>query len=478
MPGSRGDHATRRRAPGEPAAVRISDLAATTPAHRDRYVDLLRAGAILVVVVGHWVVIAVTATDGRLGWVSLLTVQPWTHPLTWLVQVMPVVFLVGGYANAASWAAHHGRGGGAAAWVRGRALRLLRPTAAFLTVLLAGHLTATALGVEASVTATAVAAAASSLWFLVVYLAVVGVAPVLLAADRRWGLAAAAVAAGVVGAGDAARLLTGAASAGAASYLVAWAAMHQLGVAWHAGRLTRDRRPAVALLAGGFAALLLMTVPGPYGVTMVGGAPPPELTNTAPPTLALLALACAQTGVVLLLRGAADRWLARRRVWLAVVAVNAVALTVYLWHLVPVVVAGHALVVTGVFPQPDIGSAGWWVLRVPWLALLAVLLLGIVAVTARWERRTSSAAGAEASAWAVGTGVVACLAGLAGLGVGGPDGVLPPIASLPVGELVVFAGGLVLLTRAATARASAAPPGSGRAPASSPARGRRGSAPS
>ena len=446
MPGARGSRSARGRTP-EPVShrVRIRDTAAATPPERDRYVDLLRAVAILVVVVGHWTVSAVTVEDGRLGWVNLLAALPWTHPLTWVFQVMPVVFLVGGYANAASWAAHRGRGGSATAWVRARALRLLRPTAAFLTALMLGHGVAVIAGADAGLTRTSVWVAAISLWFLVVYLAVVSLAPALVAWDRHRGPAGVLVAVAVVAVGDAARLLTGSASAAAASYLVGWVAIHQLGVAWYAGSLTRRRWPAYALAGGGLAALLVLTGWGPYAVTMVGGAPPPALTNTDPPTLALLALASAQTGVVLLLRRSADRWLARPRVWVAVVAVNAVVLTVYLWHMVPVVVAGTTLVANGAFPQRDVGSAEWFLLRIPWLATLAVLLVAIVAAAARWEVRTSSADDGEPSPLAVGTGVVACLAGLTGLGVGGPDGLLPAVAGVPVGELLVVAVGLALL---------------------------------
>lgn len=425
---------------------RAAEVDAATPAHRDRYVDLLRAVAIVVVVLGHWTVSAVTVDRGSLGWTNVLTTLPWTHPWTWLFQVMPVVFLVGGYANAASWSSHRSRGVSAAAWVRSRALRLLRPAAAFLTVLVGGYGAAILLGADVRVARTAVWAAAISLWFLVVYLAVVSLAPLLLAADRRWGLGSVLVLIGVVAAGDAARLLSGHAAAAGASYLAAWAAIHQLGVAWYRGALTRARWPAYALTGGGLAALVVLTGWGPYAVTMVGGAPPPDLENTAPPTLALLALACAQTGVVLLLRPAADRALRRPRLWLGVVAVNAVVLTVYLWHMVPVVIAGTTLVATGVLEQREVGSAVWFAWRVPWLAILAVMLVGIVALTARWERTVPPVGRAEPAPWAVGAGVVACLTGLAGLGVGGPEGVLPTIAGVPVGELLLFALGLALLT--------------------------------
>jgi len=137
--------------------------------------------------------------------------------------------------------------------------------------------------------------------------------------------------------------------------------VHQLGVAWYRGTLTRARWQAWALLGGGLTALVVLTGWGPYAVTMVGGAPAPALANTAPPTLALLALASAQTGAVLLLRRPADRWMRRPRPWLAVVAVNAVVLTVYLWHMVPVVIAGTTLVAGGVLPQREVlrSPFGW-----------------------------------------------------------------------------------------------------------------------
>ena len=169
------------------ASSRAADLAAATPAHRDRYVDLLRALAIVVVVIGHWTISAVTVDRGRLGWANVIAALPWAHPLTWLFQVMPVVFLVGGYANAASWTSHRRGGTSAAGWVRSRALRLLRPTAAFLAVLVTGYGAALALGADVQVARAAVWASAISLWFLVVYLAVTSMAPLLLEASARRG---------------------------------------------------------------------------------------------------------------------------------------------------------------------------------------------------------------------------------------------------------------------------------------------------
>jgi len=41
-----------------------SELAAKTPPERNRYVDLLRAVSILVVVVGHWLIATAWYVDG------------------------------------------------------------------------------------------------------------------------------------------------------------------------------------------------------------------------------------------------------------------------------------------------------------------------------------------------------------------------------------------------------------------------------
>ncbi|PZM89483.1 MAG: acyltransferase, partial [Actinobacteria bacterium] len=91
---------------------RARQLAERTPPERERVVDFLRALAIVAVVLGHWLVSVVEYdSDGRLTGRSALPDLPWAYPLTWLVQVLPLFFLVGGYANAASLGKRWGGGG-------------------------------------------------------------------------------------------------------------------------------------------------------------------------------------------------------------------------------------------------------------------------------------------------------------------------------------------------------------------------------
>src|SRR5690348_16366687 len=70
---------------------------------REPSADVYRVVAVIVVVVGHWLVSAVTYRDGQFGNDYPLDVMPWTRWLTLVFQVVPVFFLIGGYANGASW---------------------------------------------------------------------------------------------------------------------------------------------------------------------------------------------------------------------------------------------------------------------------------------------------------------------------------------------------------------------------------------
>lgn len=430
---------------GRPRTARA--LAAATPSDRERYVDLLRALSILVVLLGHWTIAGVRHDSAGLTWQSLLTVADWTHPVTWLVQVMPVFFLVGGYANAASWVAARGRGVTAESWLRSRALRLLRPAAVLLAVLAMARVVGAWWGADPAAVRTAVWTAAAPLWFLVVYLAVVLLAPAADAAHRRWGLAVLGVLVLGVALGDLARLVSSDVRPAAANYLLAWAAAHQSGIAWRHGALPTSRTAAWALVGAGLGIALFLVGPGPYGVAMVGAARAPSLTNTAPPTLALLALATAQLGAVLLLRDRATAWLARARVWTAVVAVNGVVFTLFLWHMAAVVIVGYALVGTGALPDKPIGSAAWWAWRPVWFVVVALVLGVLVAAARRWDAPVR--AGGPVHGPTLALGLAALLGGLTALGVSDTRGIGPLVIGVPVLEVGAVVGGLVLVQRSA-----------------------------
>ncbi len=155
---------------------------------RHRYLDLLRVVSIGMVVIGHWLLTNITYRNGTLSGADAMTYVSWSGWATLLFQVMPVFFVVGGYVNAISWSAHHELGEIWTVWVRERAMRLLWPTTVFVALATAVALAVSSLtGVAPSVLAQAAWLVALQLWFLPVYLALIMLTPLMLAAHRRWG---------------------------------------------------------------------------------------------------------------------------------------------------------------------------------------------------------------------------------------------------------------------------------------------------
>lgn len=437
----------------------IRQLAAATPTSRVRYIDALRALAITAVVTGHWLMIAVEHdARGRLTGISALGELSWSHPLTWLFQVMPVFFLVGGYANAASFTAHLRDGGDVAGWLLGRSSRLIRPTTAFLAVLAAAALVARLAGADPDQIATAAWLASLPLWFLVAYLAIIALTPVTYRLHRRYGLAVPPLLLVPVAVADLLRLHHQDDAWAYGNYLLFWLAVHQVGFAWRDGKLPTRPGFALGLLGTGLAGLVLLTGPGPYPVSMVTvpGAP---IQNSAPPSLALALLACAQLGLVLLLREPAERWLRRPRPWRLVVAVNAVIMTVFLWHMSAAVLAALGLDAVGLLPTPELGSGAWLLARLPWLAALAGTLAVLVVGFGRIEARLGPASGPGNAPVlpAVTIGYAAVLAGLFWQAAAGRVDHGP--FALPTGALLVYFGGAAVLwlaRRVRTGRPAAA----------------------
>ena len=380
----------------------LRQLAAGTPATRHRSIDALRALAIVAVVLGHWLLMdVVRLPDGLTGETALGYLGD-VHWLTWIFQVMPLFFLVAGFSNAISWTRHQERGQDAATWLLGRSSRVFTPLTLLLALMATAAFTAGRLGASEFEIAQAVSVVVLPLWFMVVYLAVLLLTPLLFRLHRRVGLWALAGALLGVLIGDVLRFSTGIEYTAGANFAFAWAGIHQVGFAWQDGRLDAlIRRPwkAWALAAVGLAGAWALTVPGPYPTSMVSipGAP---LQNSGPPSLALVSLATAQIAVALAVSCPLDRLLRRsRRLWALVIGLNAVIMTLYLWHMVAGFFGAMIWDALGLLPQePSFaeralvpGTATWWWQRIAWVATLSVVIAVVIAAVGWVERRSLTA---------------------------------------------------------------------------------------
>jgi Acyltransferase family len=368
-----------------PRRTRVDDLVDATPASRDRVVDLLRAASIGVVVVWHWTLSVTHWHDGRLTMPNPIGEVPGLWALTWVLQVMPVFFVVGGYANLAGWDAVARAGGGAGRFVAGRLRRLGAPVAAWLACWVVTDLAVRAAGGRSVLDWGGVVFV--PLWFLGVYAGVVLAVPVTARLHRAaGGWALAGLAAGIAVA-EAVRLGidAGGPVPGAVGSALVWLWCHQLGYWWRDGRLVAGgRRAAAAVAAAGLAGLVLLTTAGPYPTSMVA-VRGEAISNMNPTSACIAALAVFQLGLILLARPRLAAWAARRPVWRATVAANGLAMPVFCWHMTALVVfiglyerAGLALA--------DRPTAAWWWSRPLWLAGPALVLAAVLILGARAGR--------------------------------------------------------------------------------------------
>jgi fucose 4-O-acetylase-like acetyltransferase len=356
---------------------------------RDRYVDFLRAWAIGLVVLGHWLITAlVREPGGEIRAPELLATVPWTQWLTLGFQIMPLFFLAGGHAAGGSWARARAAGGTAAGWVGARALRLLLPAAVYSGLVLSAVGICSAVGVDPNTLELVGWAMAMQFWFLPVYLLLSALTPPLHAAHRRWGLLVPVAMGAVALVADTLVVTVHTPYVGLLDYVLVWGVAYQLGFCWRDGLLTERRPLPAALAAGGALAFAALITLGPFPVSLilVTGQTP---SNTDPPSAAMLAWAVAQVGLCLLAAPAVRRLLDRERVWRAVRPVGGASMTLYLWHMLPVLIVAAAFYLTGLAPEPTLGSAAWWGLRLPWLLVLGVVLTGVVRALRPLERGLS-----------------------------------------------------------------------------------------
>ena len=402
----------------------LDELAARTPASRDRSMDFLRALSILVVVVGHWISGVVFWEGGVIFTRSAIGMTPWLWILTWFLQVMPIFFFVGGFSNLVTYRSFRRRGETTTAFLRARLERLLRPSLVFVgvwaVVQLALHLADIGTPTTPYLRGMKPPGATvpfGPLWFLAMYTGVIVLSPLLIRMHERFGLSVPVVM--VIGAvaSDAIGFATSFEEARWVNVAFVWLLPHQLGFFYADGRVQRLSRRALVLFAGGgLAALFLLTNPifgewgqrlfpgiGHYPKSLLGTDVEP-ITNTYPPTIALIAMAFWSIGLAMLVREPLQRWLQRPRPWKAVIFVNSVIMTLFLWHMTAFLLAVLALWPLGLGQQGDTTLA-WWAERPIWIAVSAVFLAGLVTVFGRFERGPRPGRAGEARAsWRSGGG--------------------------------------------------------------------------
>ena len=364
-------------------------MAGAAKADRNRAIDLYRAVAMIAVAVGHWMAMHVAlGADGALEAGNALELEPRMAVFTWLLQVMPLFFVVGGFSSAMSLdafnnAATHPMSARPQDWIIARLRRMLAPTialAATWAILIAGGF---AIG-QGSMIATGATAAAIPLWFLANYTIDTALAPYVLPRFRKHPVALPAIGGAVFCAVELARFAD-VAYLPQLNWVLGWLLFQIAGFAWRDGLLPTGKKMA-ALAVGFWVAAITAVSVGPWPVSMVHF-PGLENSPTHPPSLALMLFGAAYSCTAIAVAPAVSNWLAARpKAWAGVVAANTVAMSVYLWHLTAAVVASAVFYLAGWLPTASVGTGAWWLQKLPLIGLSLVVLGAIVAKVMRIEQ--------------------------------------------------------------------------------------------
>jgi len=361
--------------PGEPAPTRTRDL----------YVDFLRAFSLLVVVLWHWAfTILEWGPDGPHATSPLgFTRGLWLA--TWLLQVMPLFFFIGGYVHLSSWELAQRRGVRIGAFVWRRIRQLLVPAG---TVLIAWIALGSLIGIYFDLRGygQVVKLIVSPLWFLGVYIGLIALLPIAFWLHRRAGVLVLVWLGGGAMLVDVMRFREGFEDLAWLNMVLVWGLAHQAGF-FYQRIVDSPRHNDWALLWTGLFGLVGLVASGLYPGSMVG-VPGGRFSNVGPPTFVIVALLLFQIGFVELLRPRMLVLLARPRWKKANRLINDFAMPLYLVH-----TTGMALFLFLVWLAFGLEmkeranvDLGWWLTRP--LAIIGPLLCTVpVLWLFRWVQR-------------------------------------------------------------------------------------------
>lgn len=351
---------------------------------RDRVADLVRVAALAVVIVWHST-LSLFRHDagGALTMPNPIGSYRGLWMLTWLLQVMPLFFVVSGAVNAAAWVRHRNRGGSARAFTVRRLRSFVMPLVALGAVCGLIEIVSRVGWQQPFLSRYLVIVV--PLWTLALLLAYAPLTPALERAWQRWGATTTVVLVTAVVLSDLVRFQGPAwatSSAEVLSTFGVWLVAYHLGWVYRAAvragaGATRSMGRVLAL--AGFGGMVLATNIDVYPRPMVATTTD-AMSNLLPTTVPIMCLALFQCGLLLLARPYLARWLRRERVARTLDDLGPYALPAYLLHMFAVVglvlVAGALGV--GFDGQP---TTAWWLTRPLWLAAVAVVLVPLLRVS-------------------------------------------------------------------------------------------------
>jgi len=332
----------------------ITSKVLAASAGRDRVMDAVKALALLLVIAGHSLAWTVTS-DGSV--INTLDAAPYMFPLTWVLQILPLFFLLAGAGLTRLSGSREARG------YLGRLTRLSAPALPLIAITVVLALAASAI-VGADAARAAGVLPVQLVWFLGVYLVLVAAAPLLVRCSGPWAVAIWLV---VILGVDLMRVNVNE-LIGWANLILVWGLFAAIGT--RLDRLRTIRPPLLVLGTIVFASgAIFAIVVGPYSPALISTDAVEGISNLAPPTIVLALVGLAQICLLLLLWSPLQRALDHDRLWVPVAIFASRAMEIYLWHMLVFTVAIAGMIGLGIAPAAL--SLLWWLQH---LAVAAVVL--------------------------------------------------------------------------------------------------------
>lgn len=358
---------------------------------RDLYVDFLRAFSLVVVVIWHWVFTILELTSETVSPSNPIGFTRGMWAITWVLQVMPVFFFIGGFTHRLAFDNYET--GTSRRFLKRRSKRLLVPALSLVAIWVAlGFMLKATL--DAAWTWPAVILVLSPLWFLVVYLVLVAIAPLAIRAHWRWGELVLVWLVGLAAVLDVLRFHHLQGWAAWLNFIIIWGLAHQLGF-FYDRLVAAPRRVAWMFAWSGLFALIALTNMGFYPRSVVG-VPGERFSNMGPPTLAIVALTFLQVGLVLLARDWVQHRLDTSTAWQRMFRwVNANSLPLYLLHTTGMAMVIAILFIAFDYLPPAEPNVEWWISRPLWLFGPALATYPFLLLFAKVSRRRREPKGAD-----------------------------------------------------------------------------------
>ncbi len=345
----------------------------------------------LIVIAWHWCfTIILWKSDGPHATNPIgFTDGMWT--ITWLLQVMPLFFYVGGFSNLVAWRKKESTGGALSTFVWGRVKQLAIPSIALAgTWAVLGALAVWRFNVNWA--AKGVILVISPLWFIVAYMLIIALFPIFLWLHEKADVLVLVWLGGLAWLVDVTRFKHGMNGLGFTNMVLVWGFCHQLGF-YYELIVAGGKRMAWILMSAGLFALVALVYAGTYPGSMVG-VPGDKFSNMGPPTMCIVALVLFQAGVAALLRPWVVKRLTERERWASFSdLMSRFSMPLFLFHTTGLVLALYIGTRLGFYQkrQPD---AKWWLFRpVSFVGPLLCTMPVICLFGRRWAKPAKIASG-------------------------------------------------------------------------------------